>query len=82
MGRNKFVDVLKATAIFLVVMGHCIQYGSGNDYYVECTFFENSLFKFIYSFHMPLFMLISGYLFAFSLKKRTWISNIKKKYFH
>ena len=30
-------------------------------------FFENPIFKIIYSFHMPLFMLISGYLFYFSL---------------
>ena len=34
-------------------------------------FFENGVFKTIYSFHMPLFMLISGYLFYTSFEKRT-----------
>ena len=29
----------------------------------------NDLFRFIYSWHMPLFMLVSGYLFSFSVKR-------------
>ena len=33
-------------------------------------YWENPLFRFIYSFHMPLFMLISGYLFTYSYRKR------------
>ena len=41
-------------------------------------FFENNVFKFIYSFHMPLFMLVSGYLFFFSCKKR----NLKELLVH
>lgn len=60
------LDIIKGIAIILVVMGHCIQYGSGNDYYTSALFFEENIFKFIYSFHMPLFMLISGYVFGFS----------------
>ncbi len=69
--RNIYLDLLKAINIILVVLGHCIQYGSGKDYALG-TFFENPVFMFIYSFHMPLFMLISGYLFAFSLKSKDW----------
>lgn len=70
--RNMYLDVLKATSIILVVVGHCIQYGSGGKYFSENLFFDNPVFIFIYSFHMPLFMLISGYLFAYSIKTKTW----------
>ena len=64
--RRLYLDIVKGFAIFLMLWGHCIQYCALNDF----DFFENPVFKFIYSFHMPLFMLISGYLFAFSCKKR------------
>ena len=65
--RILYLDVLKAICIVLVVVGHCIQYGSGNGYYLEKAYFENPMFIFIYSFHMPLFALISGYLFSYSI---------------
>ena len=66
--RNVYIDIVKAVAIILVVFGHCIQYGSGSEFLSSTAFFENKVFIFIYSFHMPLFMLVSGYLFAYSLK--------------
>lgn len=53
--RDLSIDALKAFAIYLVVLGHFIQYSVKN-------FDENLLFKLIYSFHMPLFIFISGYL--------------------
>lgn len=64
--RYLYLDIVKGVAIFLMLWGHCIQYCALNDF----DFFENPVFNFIYSFHMPLFMLVSGYLFAFSCKKR------------
>lgn len=67
--RNKIIDLIKGFTIFLVVLGHCIQFGSGSNYMNENLFFDNFIFKFIYSFHMPLFAVISGYLFYFSLNK-------------
>ena len=61
-----FIDLTKGLAIFLMLYGHCIQYCvAGSD----VDFFENVVFKTIYSFHMPLFMLISGYLFFFSFSR-------------
>ena len=45
-----------------MVIGHNIQYGSDSSLRLTGEFFEHPLFKFIYSFHMPLFALISGYL--------------------
>lgn len=53
--RNVLLDVLKGFAIFLVVMGHAIQYN-------QVDFDTNPLFRFIYSFHMPLFMFVSGFV--------------------
>lgn len=69
MKRNALLDILKGIGIILVVLGHCIQYGNGINYMNNGYFFENTLFKFIYSFHMPLFVLISGYLFYNTIKK-------------
>ncbi len=65
--RNHFLDIAKGLAIFLMLWGHCIQYCVA---YSDIDFFENIVFKAIYSFHMPLFMLISGYLFFYSFIKR------------
>lgn len=48
--------MLKATAILLVVWCHCVQY-------IGEQTFENTIFSIVYSFHMPLFALISGLLF-------------------
>ncbi|MCU6184377.1 acyltransferase family protein [Citrobacter cronae] len=63
--RNQGIDLLKGIAIILVVWGHSIQYLKKDG----ISFFDNYLFITIYSFHMPLFMMISGYLFYYSLSK-------------
>ena len=70
-GRNLYLDILKFVNIILVIIGHSIQYGSGMEYLVGGKCLYNPIFSFIYSFHMPLFMLISGYLFYFSCKNKT-----------
>ena len=67
--RNPYLDIIKAILILLVLIGHSIQYGSGENYLNKQLFFNNYLFKFIYSFHMPLFIMISGYLSYNSLNK-------------
>lgn len=65
--RNISLDILKGIAIFCVVWGHFIQQGTLS----AINFQENPVFQLIYSFHMPLFMLISGYLMYQSINKRT-----------
>lgn len=59
--RESFVDILKGIAIILVVIGHFYpkdaQYG-----------FWSFIHALIYSFHMPLFMMVSGYLYERSVK--------------
>lgn len=67
--RDKFLDLIKGVTIILVVAGHCIQSGCGTQYSSSNLYWENYLFKFIYGFHMPLFAMISGYLFYYSVKK-------------
>ena len=53
--RLKYIDGIRGFAILLVTLGHCIQAIIIN--------YEDSLsFRIIYSFHMSLFMFISGYV--------------------
>lgn len=66
--RDAYLDIVKGIAIIAVVIGHCIQFGSGIEW-MKGDFFYNNVFRFIYSWHMPLFMLVSGYLFSFSVKR-------------
>lgn len=73
--RNESIDILKGIAIFLVVVGHVIQYSSQGAF----NFFSNKLFSFIYTFHMPLFMLISGYLFYHSFIKKDIKQTLQNK---
>jgi fucose 4-O-acetylase-like acetyltransferase len=56
-------------------MGHIVQYSL-----TKPDFYQNPLFIFIYSFHMPLFIGISGYLFYYSTKRT--FKEILTKRFH
>ncbi|ROT03695.1 hypothetical protein ED388_12660 [Muribaculaceae bacterium Isolate-007 (NCI)] len=49
-----YIDCLKGFAIFLVVLGHVVQ---------NYNLMDSWIFRIIYSFHMPLFMFMSGYCF-------------------
>ncbi len=80
-GRDLFLDALKGVAIILVVAGHVIQYGSGDRVLVNQEFFNYWLYKFIYSFHMPLFMLVSGFLFAGTVNRYGTPEVIRKQIF-
>ena len=48
--RIAYIDILKGVAAFLVVLGHIVTYDA--DFH--------RLYNVIYSFHMPLFMFLSG----------------------
>lgn len=71
--RNQTLDVLKFFAIFLVLWGHSIQHFLSSNYYDE------PLYRIIYSFHMPLFMSLVGF-FASSLLDMNVIEMSKKKF--
>ena len=55
MSRDISIDILKGVAIFLVVLAHIKP--------------DNSIVNFIYSFHMLLFMFLSGCTFWYSYSK-------------
>lgn len=50
--RNVLIDAAKGLGILLVVLGHAVQKNTPD--------FDNLMFRIIYSFHMPLFMFLSG----------------------
>jgi fucose 4-O-acetylase-like acetyltransferase len=71
------ISRLKGLAIILVVLGHSLPITT-DDYK---PFSAELLTRFIYSFHMPLFMCISGFLFVYTNKDReiTHLSFLYKK---
>lgn len=73
--RNEFLDYLKGFLIVLVVYGHVLQRFA----YHDNGFFEDPVFKFIYLFHMPLFMLVSGYLATTTFKKYNFSQFFSRK---
>ncbi|MBE5881040.1 MAG: DUF1624 domain-containing protein [Lachnospiraceae bacterium] len=72
--RNIYLDIIRGIAVFLVLWGHSLQYFST----WQINIYENTAFRFIYSFHMPLFMLLSGYFFYFTVQK----NNVTKLIFN
>lgn len=72
--RILWIDFLKLIAIYFVVLGHVVLFmGLERDEVMH----QNALYSFVYSFHMPLFMTISGF---FSHKLITCEGNIKRKF--
>jgi len=52
--RESKIDNLKCFAMYLVILGHSIQS-------INLNYNENILYRIIYSFHMPLFIFLSGF---------------------
>ena len=69
MERITWIDCAKGILIVLMVFAHNIQFGfTGIDSINESIL--NRVYLAIYSFHMPCLMLISGYLFYYSIQKK------------
>ena len=66
--RLALVDVVRGLAILLVVFGHSIVSSDTN-------YLSNFSFNIIYSFHMPLFFTVSGYLLKVPKDRLKWIKN-------
>lgn len=79
MKRNEKIDVLRGWAIILVVFGHCMEYASGHEFFSVNGIYNNLIFKAIYSFHMPLFACISGWLFGRTIEKYASFDIIRRK---
>lgn len=66
--RNKCIDVQKGILAILVILGHTILHGSSDN---QLNIEEISIScRVIYSFHMPLFMMISGFYTAKSYRRQ------------
>ena len=59
--RLRFVDIVKGICIILVVVGHYLPEAAPNTY--------KNIVSFIYTFHMPVFMCMSGFLFFKGYKR-------------
>lgn len=68
-GRNVIVDFLRGIAVIGVLLGHALQRGL-----YPIDFNTVGLTKFIYAWHMPLFILLSGYTMCISLRRKGKIS--------
>lgn len=66
--RNTSIDVLKGICIILVVVGHLYENGEALRH--------SALYSIIYTFHMPFFMVLSGYVTHYSLKTPVAFTNI------
>ena len=71
--RILYLDSVKLLAIYLVVLGHTVSAMESGS--IVC----NQLYAFIYSFHMPLFMLLSGYFVSSRLGEMPAMKLLKKK---
>lgn len=69
--RNIYLDVLKGITMLLVVFGHTVQ-ETRSDWQTSTLW--------IVMFHMPLFMIISGYFFYLSVVKYDIVTFIKRKF--
>lgn len=69
--RNIRIDALRGLAAILVVIGHAIQINVSD-------FDHNILFILIYSFFMPLFMFVSGFV-SYKVDENLGINVIKKR---
>lgn len=62
--RIEWIDWIKGVALVLVIIGHTFR----TSMYDESMAYSY-IKSFIYAFHMPLFIAISGFLFKMGLKK-------------
>lgn len=62
--RDPYFDNVKFILILLVIFGHVL---ASNFYHP----IERGIYNFIFSFHMPLFVFISGYFTEFNNKKKS-----------
>lgn len=63
--RLHYIDIIKGIGIFLVVLGHVYR--------------DNVVQNWLYSFHMPLFFMVSGWLFNYEKIKSVSFLEITKK---
>ncbi len=74
--RNNYLDYLREIAILLVVVGHCIQFDSVYVYQKSGLYYVNPVFKFTYSRHIQLLILISSYSGWYFKSKKSYKESV------
>ena len=67
--KIEYVSFLQSLGIFLVLLGHSL-----NFFPEIMPLWAKIGEKFVYSFHMPLFFMLSGFLFSYSLQRNSKIN--------
>lgn len=70
-GRSLYLDYAKAIGILLVVVGHARFFGDAQ--------WAATLNEVIYSFHMPLFLFVSGYVYIRFSSSDGYAATVRKK---
>lgn len=76
MKRLDYIDIAKCFAILCVVIGHTLCY---DLYGFERAWKESALMQFIYSFHMPLFIFLSGIVSVTVIEQKNLLRDIIKR---
>lgn len=76
--RIEWLDCCKGFAIMLVVVGHITTDFRSSNLFLDYSILINKVYSLIYSFHMPLFFILSG--FAFHIAYLTNREEKKKKF--
>lgn len=63
-GRITWLDSLKGFAILCVVLGHVVDGFMTAGLFPGAASLQFGIYRFLYSFHMPLFFMISGFAFS------------------
>lgn len=71
--RLIWADSVKGILILMVVIGHAIQFCMGE----ECN--DNHIWNIIYSFHMPAFMALSGWMAYRPLSNKKYADFVKRR---
>jgi len=78
MKRIQWIDFCRSLAIFSVVVGH-ITMGLRNSSIIHTDYAFSLIQAYVYSFHIPLFFFISGFLYKKHLTWNSFGKNILKK---
>ena len=73
--RVEYIDVLKGFAIILVIIGHIADGYINANIFIDNTSVLKNTYNIIYSFHMPLFLFLSGYVFYLAYFKDKEVDN-------
>ncbi len=78
--RIQYIDALKGFSIFCVVLGHLAVGYMEMGTFPEAHTLLYAIRNLIYAFHMPLFMMISGYVYSAAYSDSSGRINLKRVY--